>query len=434
MEEKHEKHTFRAGAAKGNITPSENFFPFPFFGPLAIDRICDQIHVRALALDDGKQRALFMTFDMCILPKPKEITALISEETGIPEEAVFLAATHTHEVPFVGVADIFPGVTEDPKKEAWYGQIKKTVLETVREAVKNLRPARIGFGTGKSYINANRDGLPRGKGEKSEIGINFERPSDKTLALVRIEDCEERTIALIVNYAVHAVVLNGCLVDGAVGLSGDLPGRTSTALEEQIPGAVALWTSGAAGDQNPRIMGQYGIEMKNGVPHLKNLEEKGYMILDFLVDEHVGDILDLNESIRCDEEDPELFCAGSAVECPGRKKKAPAAAENSGEETPEQEPSPVYYTLRLLTLGDIAFEGISAEIVTSVGQAVREDSPLRKTVLVSHVCGYSGYVPDDWEYEHDAFEAEGTPVEQGYAQPAFICGFRELFRKWRERA
>lgn len=29
------------------------------------------------------------------------------------------------------------------------------------------------------------------------------------------------------------------------------------------------------------------------------------------------------------------------------------------------------------------------------------------------VMRYCGYVPDDWKYEHDALEAEGTPVEKG---------------------
>ncbi|OUP83984.1 hypothetical protein B5F07_09025 [Lachnoclostridium sp. An169] len=407
------KYSFYAGAAKGDITPAEELFPIPFIGPIAIDRVCDRIYVRALMMDDGSSRILFMTLDVCILPHYKEMEKLISEETGIPQDHIFMAATHTHEVPITGAGDYLEGVTEEPKRRKWYEALLKTVLDTAKEAERNLRPARIGYGTGKSYVNANRDALPREKGGKSEIGINFERPSDKTLALVRIEDLDGKTIALIINYAVHAVVLNGCIVEGGIGLSGDLPGRTSALLEEKIDGAVVLWTSGAAGDQNPRIMGQYGIEIRDGNPYLKNLEEKGYMILDFLTAEHVEDILEVNDRIVCEEEEAEIYSAERTAVCPGRK----------------AEKDPVSYTLRLLTVGEIAFEGISAEVVTSVGKAVREDSPYRKTILVSHACGYCGYVPDDWEYEHDAFEAEGTPVKQGYAQPAFIRGFRELFKE-----
>lgn len=80
-------------------------------------------------------------------------------------------------------------------------------------------------------------------------------------------------------------------------------------------------------------------------------------------------------------------------------------------------------------IGDIAFEGISAEIVTSVGKAVREVSPYEKTILVSHALGYQGYVADDWEYEHNAFEAGSAKTAKGAAQEAFVSGFGELFRE-----
>lgn len=73
------------------------------------------------------------------------------------------------------------------------------------------------------------------------------------------------------------------------------------------------------------------------------------------------------------------------------------------------------YKLRLFMLGDIAIQGISAEIVTSVGQQVREVSPYEKTILVSHALGYHSYVADEWEYNHDAFEVTGFAPEKGAA-------------------
>lgn len=383
----------------------------PFIGTVVFDKVMDPIYVRALAMDDGKHKALFITFDLCILPHPEEMLKLLTENTGIPEEYIFMAATHTHNVTPIGF-NLYADNPENMRKcTLWYESMKQVVLDTVHQAEAELRPARIGYATGKSYINANRDEIKDGK---TDLGINFERPSDKTLYLVRIEDTEGIAIALIVNYAVHAVVMNGYLVDGAAGLCGDLPGRTSSLLKKKMDGAVVLWTSGAAGDQNPRTMTAYGLEIKDGKPQIRSLGEKGGMILDFLSDEHVRDILRTNESLMCEDSDIDLFAAEEIVTCPGKDEK------------PD-----VSYTLRLLMMGDIAFEGISAEIVTTVGQAVREASPYRKTILVSHTSRYCGYVPDGWEYEHDAFEATGTPVKQGAALPAFIQGFKELFRKRR---
>lgn len=41
-------------------------------------------------------------------------------------------------------------------------------------------------------------------------------------------------------------------------------------------GAVALWTSGAAGDQNPRNMTNYGCQMVDGEMKYCNIGETGY--------------------------------------------------------------------------------------------------------------------------------------------------------------
>jgi hypothetical protein len=41
--------------------------------------------------------------------------------------------------------------------------------------------------------------------------------------------------------------------------------------------------------------------------------------------------------------------------------------------------------------------------------------------------GYEGYVADEWEYEHQAFEVGETRVKKGAAQVEFIKVFTGLF-------
>lgn len=416
------KHPFRAGAARGNITPGNNILPIPFFLTIEMKRAVEPIYVRVLDIDDGRKRALFITFDAIMVPNPDETMKFICEYTGLSKEYVFMAATHTHEVPLIGFSGMSASDAE-AKLKLWYAEILDTLKDTITRAEEAKRPARIGYNTGKSYINVNRDEITDGKGD---IGNNFERPSDKTLALVRIEDEEGAPIAFIVNYAVHAVVMNGCLVDGAIGICGDLPGKTSAMLEEKFDGAVALWTSGAAGDQNPRIMTQYVIKTDDGETVVKNLGEAGYIILDFLAREHVRDILAVNKALVCDKSEARIFAAERLAECPGRLNPLNFEQENSMKNSDGSVPS-VNYTLRLLTIGDLAFEGISAEVVTSIGTALKSASPYEKTMVVTHVSSYGGYVPDDWGYENHTFEANGTFVQKGYAQSAFLKGFAEMF-------
>lgn len=404
------RYPLSAGAARGNITPGENILPIPYFLSIEMNRVADPIYVRVLDIDDGQHRALFITFDLLIVPNPEETMKFICNLTGLGKEYVFMSATHTHEVPLLG----FVGAAEqgkDDKLKLWYSEILDTLKETIKRAEESKRPARIGYNTGKSYINVNRDEIINGK---ATIGNNFERPSDKTLALMRIEDEAGAPIAFIVNYAVHAVVMNGCLVDGSIGVCGDLPGRTSAILEEMYEGAVALWTPAAAGDQNPRIMTQYVFTKDGGQTVVENLGEAGYIILKYLAEEHVRDILEVNKSLVCDKSEDGIFAAERNVQCPGRPLGGGTAI-------------PVSYTLRLLTIADIAFEGISAEVVTSIGTALKSASPYEKTMIVTNASTYCGYVPDDWGYENITFEANGTPVQKGYAQPAFLKGFEEMF-------
>ena len=420
-----EKCPLSSGAARGNITPKDNILPLPFVFGINMDGVADEVYVRVLDLDDGNNRALFISFEMSMIPYAEETMQFICDNTGLTNDKIFLSATHTHEVPFIGIEG-FPDT--EPKHRIWYEEIKSVLKHAIIKAAQNKRPARIGFGMGKSYLNINRDEVG-----KSDPGVNFERPSDKTLALIRIEDEKGSPIAFVVNYAVHGVFLNGCIVDGVIKISGDIPGRTSTKLEEKFDGAVALWTSGAAGDQNPRIMSQYGAEIKDGKVTVKSLGEAGYMILDFLVDEHVNDILKVNETLKCDASNARIFIAEQAVSCPGRITESGAVP---GAVAPKKTDSPpdAKYTLKLLTVGDIAIQGISAEVVTSIGAAVRGGSPYKKTILVTQAGKYGGYVPDDWGYENNTFEASGTPVQKGYAEPAFVKAFAEMFEKEKERS
>ena len=64
--------------------------------------------------------------------------------------------------------------------------------------------------------------------------------------------------------------------DGHPEVSADLPGATARYVEAHFNNAVALWTSGAAGDQNPLFMANYN---QDG-PDVFDEGAAGYAILD----------------------------------------------------------------------------------------------------------------------------------------------------------
>ncbi len=122
--------------------------------------------------------------------------------------------------------------------------------------------------------------------------------------MLKFESLSGKPIALLINYAVHGVVMG----PNNLQVSGDLPGAASRFVEqyyqgdiptrsdggwdlqlkpqEKTDGVVALWTSGAAGDQNPivmdsgedftmvnalgRILGEESVRVANGIQNLSS--------------------------------------------------------------------------------------------------------------------------------------------------------------------
>src|SRR5207244_2032770 len=113
-----------------------------------------------------------------------------------------------------------------------------------RETAAHAGPCRLR--TGESYINVNRQIIDPKTGRWWE-GPNREGPSDKTVAVVKFETTTAEPIAVYYNYAVHGVIA-GQLDQ----ISGDIPGAASRYVEESFDDkVVAVFSNGAAGDQNP---------------------------------------------------------------------------------------------------------------------------------------------------------------------------------------
>lgn len=398
-------HKLLAGASKCSITPDDTLLPMPFVGPVTFDFIKDSIFVRALYLENPETKLLIMTFDLGEVPYPEETRAYIQEITGLPKETIFLAGTHTHETPFMSTASDM--LMEDSQKEIYhryFEQIKDAIKKAITDAMGMKCPARLGFGKGSSYINVNRDEPIDGK---AEVGNNYERPSDKTLRLMRIEALDGKLIALLINYAVHGVLLNGNFVNDKLYISGDIPGQASTMLEAKL-GGIALWTSAAAGDQNPRVMTNFGYINFPEDLRTKCVGEGAFYLLDSLVSEHVRDIIKVNNQISCVEESPEIKALDETVFVEGAQGQ------------------PVPYELFLVKIGNTNLLGINAEVVTSIGAAICHTSKAENTLLITHVLGSAGYVCDDWQYQYQSFETGMAAAKQGAAEPAFVNAFTEM--------
>jgi predicted neutral ceramidase superfamily lipid hydrolase len=94
----------RAGAAAVVITPPNGVNMAGYYNFRGCDGVLDDIHARALVLDDGTTRAALVTLDL--IGTPRELVEAVRTEVqtsgAVPGANVMLSATHAHTGPVPG--------------------------------------------------------------------------------------------------------------------------------------------------------------------------------------------------------------------------------------------------------------------------------------------------------------------------------------------
>ena len=135
---------FRAGAATANITPPLGIEINGGTAPVIATHVHDELHARALVLDDGATRLAFVVVDNCLIDRAlfDEAKALIFRHTGIRSNHVSISTTHTHSAGSVTGAHLSE---PDPAYRAW---LPHRLADAVRVAVNHLAPAKVAWGSG----------------------------------------------------------------------------------------------------------------------------------------------------------------------------------------------------------------------------------------------------------------------------------------------
>ena len=415
----------QVGAARVDLTPAAAALPPNYLG------INDPVYARAIVLDNGTTRAALVTLDAGGIPTElwREVATRVEQELAIPATQLILGATHTHSVPRENAPDY-----------------ADKVVQSVREAVAQLQPARMAWGTGVSYININRTMVDPVTGRWREAP-NYEGPSDKTVAVLAFDTPEGTPIAVYYNYAVHAVI-SGQLDE----VSGDIPGASSRYIEQALGGdAVAVWSLGAAGDQNPIFFQQtYDLrkiridDYASRGEDISNTMLPGGMGLD-RNDPEVARLMEEQRQIQrsmgqmLGEEVLHVRRAGleraltqitisgahTALGCPGRRRLdsgregSPGTYENG---------EPVELQLGLLRLGDVQLGAVNAEIFNPIALRLKQEAPAKRTMLVTLANGManSGYVPHDAAFGYHTFEVLSSRLQPGCAEAGIVNGLLDL--------
>ena len=275
-------------------------------------------------------------------------------------------------------------------------------------------------------MNVNRDEASPERG--LWLGFNERGPSDKTVTVLRFEDPTGKPIALWINYAVHAVVMGS----ENYLITGDVAGATSRFVEQHYLGAdrprsdagtrvrlrpeerttgdgmVAVWTSGAAADQNP-------VSMASG---------EDFTLVDSL-GKVLGEAVLRAASSASTSTDATIRGVQKVVTCPGRRVEP---GPTPREDYKFNDADPVNIRLTLLTINDIALAGVSGEVFTAIAQRLQREMHGPHTVMVTHTNGSSGYIPSDAAFEPVGYEVTASRLKPRCAENAIVNGFLELAR------
>jgi hypothetical protein len=218
----------RAGAATTDITPPTGY---PMWGygarhDAACEGVLEPLHARALVLEVGQERIALVSLDLGRAPtrsSTEAIHARVKQEVGIAH--LFLVASHTHHGPVLEL-DNWPDV-----RKPYVRQLEQKLGDVIVVAAKALRPARLGTASKEVNLNRNRHSK------------RDDKPVDRELLVLRVEDEKGKPIAHAVNFAAHATMHPAQLLK----FSADWPGAMASLVEKET-GVPCLFLQGAAGD------------------------------------------------------------------------------------------------------------------------------------------------------------------------------------------
>jgi len=305
-----------------------------------------------------------------------------------------------------------------PERRAYLDDLVDCIVGAVVRANDSLQRAAWGIGRGKAEIGANRrQHLANGP---VVIGENAAGPIDRDLLVLRVDTIgnagqAREPLALLINYACHAVCLSG----NSYVISADWPGVMRRIVESTI-GATVGYLQGACADINPLGGPQDTFD---------SAQRLGSAVADRVLDLY-GDISLQGEAnlgvARQIVGLPLLGPVGRDGECV--PPFTDLASQVTGVSPSEvlayldhcfpwsaaiEERDGVWYTsaeLQVLSVDDVAFVGLAAEPFVEIGLQIKARSAAALTFVAAYANGCVGYVPMPLAYDLGGYEVDASYV------------------------
>ena len=445
---------FYAGAAAVEITPPVGFRLRGYFDERISTGVHDPIYFKALALRQGEETAVLMFSDTCSIPTSSTdpIRDAIAEKRGIDREAIIICATHSHTAPlFCGpirkhlhARAMAQNNGTDPCEPIDYEQFFiDRGIEAINTALDNLRPAVLDEGQ-KDLLGVSFNRRFIMKDGSVRFNPGFDNPDkirpaagiDPKFTFFLFKDANtDAPFTSLTNFALHPDTTEGTLI------SQDYPGYLSGVLQSRFGSDfVSVFGNGTAGDINhldfaggsePRHASEIGTILGLNALEMTNHHGLGRVTPSLAFH---GEILEWPKQKFTDkdlEEAENMMELAVAPEGKGLPFLDRARAEKivNCSFYPDILPLDIQ-AVRISD--DLAIVSLPGEIFVDLGNAIRENSPFKQTIVLELSQGDYLYVPTLKAFEEGSYETIDSVLAPGGGE-AVVEKALEVLKKLKEK-
>ncbi|MGE0377639.1 MAG: hypothetical protein AB7Q45_19690 [Planctomycetaceae bacterium] len=359
----------RIGAAMEIITPDPLL---PVSGGVGIPNPAKEkrgeLTARAVVFQNGDTTVAVVGLDS--LGFPSVLGNRVRKQVPrIPAENILIGSSHTHSAPdCYGFPDGRGGHTGDLE---YMDFVCNQAAKAINRALDNLAPAALRIATGEA---------------QGKIAYNYYAPDlyDRRMSVIQAAGADGKTIATLVNYAIHPEVLGN---DVGI-LSPDCIGPMCDKIEQQA-GGTAIFINGAQGGM---------ITADN-----RNLDQPRDLLRGVWNDSRTWDEclrighLMADEALRIVggapvQEDPGLFCDFLDVKFPVESPLMWAIIQGSPLNYPRNDDQTVTARLNLINLGNAQILTIPGEALPNIGFYLKRNMHGQHNLLFGLTNDAFGYI------------------------------------------
>ncbi len=444
---------FRAGAATANITPPLGQPIVGGWSPTPADEVHDELHARALVLDDGKTKLAIVLVDNVGVPTEvyDQANRRIEETTGIPKHCQLFASTHTHSATSARSDN---AMVRAETLSDYQSFLASRIADAVRMAHKRLTPARIGWGSvedGSELFNRRWYVVEEEQRRNPFGGVDQVRmnpgsgatlirpagPVDPELSFVSVQALTGQPLCVLGNYSLHyvgGVPARVISADYFGVFAEELAQRLNVA--SQSPPFVGILSNGTSGDVNNINFSNRGTSYESFVKMRlvgKKVADNVAAVLPTIEYHNWVELKAARTEIELAVRRPDekLLTTMRAIAAKPADEKPYQTHEKTYAERIEQlaaSPERVSVPLQVLKIGDLGIAAIPFEVFTEIGLEIKAECPLKDCFTIELANGSFGYLPTPAQHKLGGYETwMGTNKVETEASEKITRSILEMF-------